>query len=382
MTSYNDWDKKASALVKEADEDDEAEKKKADEALGLTDGPQGPPVAKAKAQRKEMGQHSQKRENFIAAQQKKEQVITHTSEAETIEIEDAQDKALRIRGSKDVTYRLGPNVTLLKLYVEKCTNVRVIVACHVKTQFLEVNDAEDVEIRCEAPVSTFQCDECTKGYCRVTFTEPEFMGTFFHQNCPNLEVSIFGQDSVKIGVASPVQLHTRAGGSGSLETEAVVRGEKEFPLNLNRPKDSKPLSEEEVTPEESKIRAEEKRLEGNEAFRSSDYLQAAVYYTEAINHDPTLYLPYANRAQCFLKTGQPEKGLDDAIKCIELAPGYAKGWFRKGMALHAVEKFGPAIVAFTEAEKLDPKNYQIQDAIKMAQLMARKKGPGAELDEL
>jgi len=369
-------------LVKEAEDDDEAEKKKADEALGLTEGPQGPPVAKAKAQRKKMGKHSEKRENFIAEQQKREQVITHTGETEPIEIEDAQDKALRIRGSKDVTYRLGPNVTLLKLYVEKCTNVRVIVACHVKTQFLEVNHAVNVEIRCEAPVSTFQCDECTKGYFRVIFTEPEFMGTFFHQNCPNLEVSMFSQEFVKVGVPSPVQLHTTAGVSGSLETEAVVRGEKEFPLNLNRPRGSKPLSEEEITPEETKIRAEEKRLEGNEAFRSSDYLQAAVYYTEAINHNSTLYLPFANRAQCFLKTGQPEKGLDDAIKCIELAPDYAKGWFRKGMALQAVEKFGPAIVAFVQAEKLDPKNYHIQDAIKMAQLMARKKGPGAELDEL
>jgi len=39
MTNYNKWEKKAKALDEEAEKDDEEEKKKADEALGLQDGP-------------------------------------------------------------------------------------------------------------------------------------------------------------------------------------------------------------------------------------------------------------------------------------------------------------------------------------------------------
>merc|ERR1712083_1266375 len=131
-----------------------------------------------------------------------------------------------------------------------------------------------------------------------------------------------------------------------------------------------------MSPDDRRAKALAKREEGNVAFRASDFLQAAVIFTEAIEICDDVHELWANRAQCFLKTGQPERALQDATRCTELAPQYAKGWFRKGMALHATRKYAAAIQALCDAEKIDPSNAQIVEAIKMAQLMARKHGPG------
>jgi hypothetical protein len=383
MTSYNEWDKKAEALCKEADEDDEREKKNNDEALGLQDGPRGPPTEKCRQQRAKMGEHSDGRAAFIAKQEAKEIVLEHSSSAEPIVVsaDECGDKAVRLKGSKDVTYQFPRDLSLIKLYVESCRNVKIRLGCCIKTSFVEVSHSSDVELRIESVVSTLQCDECSEGPLRIEFLEPEGVGTFFHHNCPFLEVVLPGQtEPLRFGRSDKVQLCSRPDSSGNFTTEAVIRGEKDFPVNLGsgRPTGAaaEPEAEKPPTSEERRLHAEAKRAEGNEAFRASDFLQAAVYYTEAINQCDDLHLAWANRAQCFLKTGQPVKALEDATRCTELAPDYAKGWFRKGMSLHALEQYGKAIPAFVEAEKLDPRNPQIPEAIKMAQLMCRQKGPG------
>ena len=81
---------------------------------------------------------------------------------------------------------------------------------------------------------------------------------------------------------------------------------------------------------------------------------------------------WANRSQCWLKMGDLEKALADAEKCTQVEPTNPKGWFRKGISLHAMQRYADAIPALLEAEKLEPSNKQVLDAIKMAQLMARK----------
>merc|ERR1712224_677219 len=113
---------------------------------------------------------------------------------------------------------------------------------------------------------------------------------------------------------------------------------------------------------------------GNSCFKNSDFMQAAMHYSEALLLDDENHTLWANRAQCWLKIGNHEKALTDATKCTELCPSYAKGWFRKGISHHALGKYTQAIAALLEAEKLDTTNKQVQDAIKMAQLLARQHG--------
>merc|ERR1711953_1494454 len=95
-------------------------------------------------------------------------------------------------------------------------------------------------------------------------------------------------------------------------------------------------------------------------------------YTAALELDDNVGAIWANRLQCWLKLGNNEKALDDAQKCTEVDPSNAKGWFRKGMSLHAMKRYPEAIPALLEAEKIEPSNKQVQDAIKMSQLMTRK----------
>lgn len=383
MTNYNDWDKKAEELAKQAEEEDEKEKKAADEALGLQDGPQGPPTEKARQQKEEMKGHSDNRQKFIDRQERMEKVLTHTEPSDeeivlTGEDENYKGKAVRIRGSKGCSYKLCAGVELLKLFIENCTDVKVRVCCRVQTSFMEVVRCSNTEIRIESVMQMTQCDELNKGPVSIIFTEPETIGDFFHQNCPSLEVYCPGVPVQKFGKAVEAQFCSKHLASGEYVTEGVRRGEKDFPMQLGVPVNTDPEPDAEVPPtdETSRLEAEAKREEGNQAFRSSDFLQAAVHYTEAIKLCETLHLAWANRAQCFLRTGDLDRALKDATRCTELAPDYAKGWFRKGMAYHAQERHAMAIKDLLVAEKLDPKSPQIQEAIKMAQMMARKNGPG------
>eukprot|EP00438_Fugacium_kawagutii_P002391 Skav201020 [mRNA] locus=scaffold991:538342:547904:+ [translate_table: standard] len=159
---------------------------------------------------------------------------------------------------------------------------------------------------------------------------------------------------------------------GSLHTEPVRRGEGEFPLDLGPArKQEQPEPEALPAAEERQKEAERQRIKGNEMFRASDFAQAAALYSVALEMAPEMGSVWANRAQCWLKLGDHEKALADAKKCTEVEPTNPKGWFRQGMSLHAMKRYGEAIPLLLEAEKLEPSNQQIQDAIKMAQMKAR-----------
>merc|ERR1719453_568180 len=47
-----------------------------------------------------------------------------------------------------------------------------------------------------------------------------------------------------------------------------------------------------------------KKNEGNAAFKSGNFQQAAVFYTEALALDATQHALYSNRAACFIKLGR------------------------------------------------------------------------------
>merc|ERR1712007_72673 len=201
----------------------------------------------------------------------------------------------------------------------------------------------------------------------------------YHQTAPGLHVGWAGEELHAIGSTTEAQLCTKLNfyqPQEPLFTAPVRRGEGEFPLDLPGVEQSvgmeQPEPEKMPAAEELKLLAEQKRLRGNEMFRANDFLQAALQYTEALAADPTMSSCLANRAQCWLKAGDHEKAFADSVKCTEMDPTNAKGWFRKGMSLHAMEQYTEAIPAFLEAEKLDTRNTQIPEAIKMAQLMARK----------
>ena len=143
---------------------------------------------------------------------------------------------------------------------------------------------------------------------------------------------------------------------------------------------------------ETSFRAEREKLCGNQSFTNGEYAQAAVHYTMAIDLantadsqstqfpqpvNPILHACYSNRAQCFLKLGQPEKALEDSNMCIKTKPDFVKGHFRRGIALHALGRYREALPSLGKAQELeDPKKKQSLTQIKQAITFAEAKLAG------
>jgi len=96
-----------------------------------------------------------------------------------------------------------------------------------------------------------------------------------------------------------------------------------------------------------------------------------------------------------LKLGHHEKALEDAEQCIKLDPTSVKGHFRRGkptvviccccllfvvarglnrtlgLSLHAMGRYGEAVVALQKAKDLDPGNKQISAALQVSEFKAR-----------
>ena len=115
-----------------------------------------------------------------------------------------------------------------------------------------------------------------------------------------------------------------------------------------------------------------KKTEGNAAFKAGNFQQAAVFYTEAMALDDTQHALYSNRAACFLKLGRYTQAHEDALKCTQLAPDFAKGHFRLALALQAVTKPAEAVAAFQRCLDLDPKNKEAAAGINMARMQAER----------
>jgi stress-induced-phosphoprotein 1 len=117
---------------------------------------------------------------------------------------------------------------------------------------------------------------------------------------------------------------------------------------------------------------------GNAALSAKDFKKAVERYSEAIELDPdnssgSLHIFHSNRCAAYLKQGEGlglaerkqcnDKALQDAKKCTSLKPEWAKGFARKGAALHAKNMMTMAAEAYTKAVELDPSNTGYQDSL-------------------
>lgn len=75
------------------------------------------------------------------------------------------------------------------------------------------------------------------------------------------------------------------------------------------------------------------KAKGNAALQAGNTSEAIEMYTKAINADGSNHVYFSNRSAAYLKKGDANNALDDAISCIGLKPDFAKGYSRKGAAL-------------------------------------------------
>jgi stress-induced-phosphoprotein 1 len=88
------------------------------------------------------------------------------------------------------------------------------------------------------------------------------------------------------------------------------------------------------------------KAEGNAALQAGNITLAIEKYTGAIRLDGSNHLYYSNRSAAYLSQGDANNALEDAEACLGLNPDFAKGYSRKGAALHALKRYNDAIATY------------------------------------
>eukprot|EP00903_Cladosiphon_okamuranus_P012279 g11516.t1 len=100
--------------------------------------------------------------------------------------------------------------------------------------------------------------------------------------------------------------------------------------------------------------AQEWKDKGNAALKAGDFEDAISSYTKAIELDPSNHVFYSNRSAAHLSNDNAAKALEDAELCIKANDSWAKGFTRKGAALHKLKRYDEAAEAYEEGLKTSP----------------------------
>jgi len=384
---YDNW----RALTKEETErikaEEEAEKKRAAEKLGLEND-----VPRSEAERKDREKRAALREakklwdNKKVAEEEMKFNLKDLDKVKKVLTRDdiAHRPVLVISNCNNCHLTLSAGLgNLIKIFVDNCENTHVVLDCSIITQHVEVSHCDNMEITVAQPLQTIQIDLCDGVKVRYNQNVMQEGHRLYHAAVKRLEVHHFDSCSVEHDYTD-----LEAGDEKvPLEERQFVthlKSDKLVTERVRRASGIMPMTDEELSKvagtaeiESAHIRqAKEKKTAGNEAFKDAEYMQAGVFYTQAMSLAPTdnemLCVCLANRAACNLKLGRLEEALDDAQASLAIDAKYVKGWFRKGIALHALKQYGPAIEALSKADSLEPKNKQIQEALGFAKVMLQK----------
>ncbi|KAF8631141.1 hypothetical protein AX15_002487 [Amanita polypyramis BW_CC] len=88
--------------------------------------------------------------------------------------------------------------------------------------------------------------------------------------------------------------------------------------------------------------------QGNKAFAAKDYDKAIDLFSQALIIDKSIHVLWSNRSAAHAGKRQWVEALADAEECVKLNPTWAKGYARKGAALHGARRYDEAIAAYEE----------------------------------
>ncbi|EPQ28876.1 uncharacterized protein PFL1_03678 [Pseudozyma flocculosa PF-1] len=117
--------------------------------------------------------------------------------------------------------------------------------------------------------------------------------------------------------------------------------------------------------------AAELKAKGNAAFASKDYTTAIQHYTDAIaaasSPEDAVHVLYSNRSACYSGLKQWDQALQDADECIKANPDFAKGYGRKGGALHGARKLQEAVDAYKQGLDKAPQDAGLKKGLEDVQ---------------
>ena len=72
---------------------------------------------------------------------------------------------------------------------------------------------------------------------------------------------------------------------------------------------------------------------------------------------------YSNRSAAYLNAGKKQEALADGEKCVEIKPDWAKGYSRKGAALHALGRYAEAAETYEAGLAVDGSNAALKSGL-------------------
>lgn len=413
-------------LVSQAEEEDKAAEEKAAEFLGLNG---KVPRSQAEADEKVKLEAAQKLKKALDKQKEMEENkkfviedMVGSDKRETILLNDTKLQGKRVivlrKCSQLDVHLTAPSKqsdSIIKVFLEECENLNFKVEAPIVTSMVEITHCNKVEIKvCKYRLSTLQIDMSNDllieyadlncfglpssdvhngdriyhaGVSGMVLKVPVFCTRTKKVNVLERNIDYIADGAVRVAEQSAKEYQfvtyvDRRGPSAELATERLHRvGTRVFTdseLEKKRAEGNERDVVLHMQDDERKIKeCETHKAEGNEEFKNGKYTQAVLMYSMAIDKSSNLeksrhfkarHICFANRSACFLKIGHHEKALADAEACIQLDPDYIKGFFRKGLALHAMEKYQEALPVLVQSLKLEPKNKQIKQAVQFCEV--------------
>jgi len=102
---------------------------------------------------------------------------------------------------------------------------------------------------------------------------------------------------------------------------------------------------------------------GNKHLQAQEFDEAIAAYTEAINLDPKDHVFFSNRSAAYLSKGDAKSALSDAERCIALNGSWAKGYSRKGAALHSLRRYDEAISTYESGLAIAPSDAGLKSGL-------------------
>ncbi|KAL2108062.1 hypothetical protein VUR80DRAFT_4317 [Thermomyces stellatus] len=128
--------------------------------------------------------------------------------------------------------------------------------------------------------------------------------------------------------------------------------------------------------------ADELKAQGNAAISAKNFDDAIDKFTQAIALQPDNHILYSNRSAAYASKKDWDNALSDAEKTTQMKPDWAKGWGRKGAALHGKGDLAGASEAYEAGLKVDPNNTQIKSGLESVKKAMEAEAPGAGLANL
>lgn len=126
--------------------------------------------------------------------------------------------------------------------------------------------------------------------------------------------------------------------------------------------------------------ADELKALGNKAIAEKNFDDAIDKFTQAIALQPDNHILYSNRSAAHASKKEWDSALKDAEKTTEIKPDWAKGWGRKGAALHGMGGLVGANDAYEQGLKHDASNAQLKSGLASVQkaIQQEEGGPGGD----